>query len=93
MRRARARLGGGRGNFTRGVGFFTKRARSRAFVFSELSLVHGVRQELCQREGKPRIPSGIEGWAGFLPSASPPNLFFPTTPSRRRCIPLFAVCW
>jgi hypothetical protein len=23
----------------------------------------------CQREGKPRIPSGIEGWAGFLPSA------------------------
>jgi len=58
MRRAPGRGRGRRGNFTRGVGFFTKRERSRAFVFSELSLVRGVRQGLTSEGRKAEDPFG-----------------------------------
>jgi hypothetical protein len=39
-------------------------------------LVFGVRCKKAFGEGKPRIPSGIEGWAGFLPRlVFPPEIY------------------
>src|ERR1700722_9613186 len=38
-------------------------------VFSSLSLANRMRAISVSEGRKPRIPSGIEGWAGFLPSA------------------------
>jgi hypothetical protein len=39
-------------------------------------LVFDVRCKRAFGEGKPRIPSGIEGWAGFLPRlVFPPEIY------------------
>jgi hypothetical protein len=40
---------------------------AKAPCFHSVSLVSSVRIAWASGEGKPRIPSGIEGWAGFLP--------------------------
>jgi hypothetical protein len=46
------------------------------FGFSNLALVFGVPYRLSSGGGKPRIPSGIEGWAGFLPPATTAVRYF-----------------
>jgi hypothetical protein len=40
------------------------------FRFSSLTLVFQLHCNRASGGGKPRIPSGIEGWAGFLPPAT-----------------------
>src|ERR1700722_15851113 len=50
------------------------------FRFSSLALVFQLHCNRGSGGGKPRIPSGIEGWAGFLPPA--------TSAVRNFCLPL-----
>ena len=68
-------------NFYCRLGIFARDDNFPPFTFSGLALVRNVRQETASGEGKSRIPSGIEGWAGFLPPAIPAGSFF-TYPSR-----------
>lgn len=44
---------------------FTSLRKTNSIVFSGNALVLRVHQQVRQGEGKSRIPSGIEGWAGF----------------------------
>ena len=56
-------------NFTGGRGVFTLGVIVKGCVFSGLSLANRMRVVSASEGRKPRIPSGIEGWAGFLSSA------------------------
>jgi hypothetical protein len=58
-------------------GVFTLGLRTKASIFNSLSLANQVRAITPSEGRKPRIPSGIEGWAGFLPSAYFPGIGFP----------------
>jgi hypothetical protein len=64
-------------NFTEVRGVFTLGLTIKGPIFNSLSLANRVRAITTSEGRKPRIPSGIEGWAGFLPSAYPPKLDFP----------------
>ena|SRR5579862_8669732 len=78
-------------NFYWSLGIFAREYEIPSFTFSGLALVRNVRQETASGEGKSRIPSGIEGWAGFLPPAIPAGSVF-TYPSRTPggvCLPFF----
>src|SRR5579863_3660718 len=67
----------GDGNFGRGLGFFTRRAMRRAFVFSKLSLVRGVRHGTASEGRKAEDPfRGLRAGPASFPRPSPPISFF-----------------
>ena len=72
---------------------FTSLRKTNSIVFSGNALVLRVHQQARQGEGKSRIPSGIEGWAGFpLLVLFLPTFFalFHTTTFLRRELPIDA---
>ena len=79
-------------NFYWQRGIFARESEIAPFAFRGLALVWNVRRILASGEGKSRIPSGIEGWAGFLPPAIPAGLILPTPLERPAgvSLPLFA---
>jgi hypothetical protein len=68
--------------------FFTATPKNKSLYFINLVLVYHVQRKVESGERKPRIPSGIEGWAGSFP----PLFFVPVAPQFRASL-LFFPFW
>ena len=62
-----ARISGASRHFYWWHFFFTVTPKHKSLYFINVSLVYHVQRNCESGERKPRIPSGIEGWAGSFP--------------------------